>query len=102
MPWTPLTPSEANIAEIKAWAMMADQVTLASQSENTCIACGKAWRACSEWCLDLDQTGSDLAAAADEHWLVLHLTLTPSARPRGPCSAGSIAAATRWKEPTAA
>ncbi|MGL4964876.1 MAG: site-specific integrase [Inquilinus sp.] len=44
--------------------------------QNTRIAYGKAWRAWSEWCLGfgLDPTGEDAAAAADERWLVMHLT----------------------------
>ncbi|TSD87560.1 tyrosine-type recombinase/integrase [Mycobacterium sp. KBS0706] len=80
MPWTPpagpVALSEAKIAEIKALAQKADQLVEASLSENTRIAYGKAWRAWSDWCLGfgLDPTGENAAAAADERWLVMHLT----------------------------
>ncbi|WP_446719529.1 hypothetical protein, partial [Inquilinus sp. OTU3971] len=48
----------------------------ASLSENTRIAYGKAWRAWTDWCLGfgLDPTGENSDAAADERWLVMHLT----------------------------
>ncbi|MGF6227727.1 integrase [Inquilinus ginsengisoli] len=80
MPWTPpagpVALSEAKIAEIKALAQKADQLVEASLSENTRIAYGKAWRAWSDWCLGfgLDPTGENSDAAADERWLVMHLT----------------------------
>ena len=80
MPWTPpagpVALSEAKIAEIKALATKADQLVEASLSENTRIAYGKAWRAWSGWCLGfgLDPTGENPTAAADERWLVMHLT----------------------------
>jgi integrase len=86
MPWTPpagpVALSAAKIAEIKALAEKADQLVEASLSANTRIAYGKAWRAWSEWCLGfgLDPTGGgasageDPTAAADERWLVMHLT----------------------------
>ncbi|MGK9236331.1 site-specific integrase [Inquilinus limosus] len=86
MPWTPpagaLPLSEAKIAEIKALAEKADQLVEVSLAANTRIAYGKAWRAWSEWCLGfgLDPTGQDPAAAADERWLVMHLTALSETR----------------------
>jgi hypothetical protein len=77
LPWTPpagpVALSEAKIAEIKALAQKADRLVEASLSENTRIAYGKAW---SDWCLGfgLDPTGENSDAAADERWLVMHLT----------------------------
>ncbi|MGF6227763.1 integrase [Inquilinus ginsengisoli] len=79
-PWTPpagpAALSEAKIAEIKGLAQKADQLVEASHSENTRVAYGKAWRAWSDWCLGfgLDPTGENPEAAADERWLVMHLT----------------------------
>ena len=72
----PAALSEAQIAEIRALAQKADALVAASLSENTRIAYGKAWRAWSEWCLGfgLDPTGENPSAAADERWLVMHLT----------------------------
>jgi integrase len=82
VPWTPAALTEAQIAEIQALATKADQLTEASLSANTRLAYGKAWRAWSEWCLGygLDPTGLDQAAAADAHWLVLHLTALAETR----------------------
>jgi integrase len=86
--------SEGRIAEIRALAERADQLVEASLSANTRLAYGKAWRAWSEWCLlyGLDPAGGaahggafgtaaggDLAAA-DGHWLVLHLTALAETR----------------------
>ncbi|MDR6289032.1 integrase [Inquilinus ginsengisoli] len=80
--------TEAQRAEIRALAEKADQLVKASLAENTRIAYGKAWRAWSDWCLGfgLDPTGggasagADPSAAADERWLVMHLTALSETR----------------------
>ncbi|MDR6290887.1 integrase [Inquilinus ginsengisoli] len=78
----PATLSEAKIAEVQALAAKADQLVEASLSANTRLAYGKAWRAWSDWCLGfgLDPTGADSATAADERWLVMHLTALSETR----------------------